>query len=68
MAGFLLLGTPLRLSSTTAPALSYYRPSMDICVTLVRPPRMVDASGSCLGLVQPLSRPATLVCLDNLFC
>ncbi len=30
MAGFLLLGNS---SSTTAPALSYYRPSMDISVT-----------------------------------
>ena len=29
------LGTPLRCSSTTAPALSYYRPSMDICIALL---------------------------------
>ena len=29
---------------------------------------MVDASGSCLGLVQPLSRTATSsACLDNFF-
>ena len=28
-------GTPLRCSSTTAPALSYYRPSMDICIALI---------------------------------
>ena len=29
------LGTPLRCSSTTAPALSYYRPSIDICIALL---------------------------------
>jgi len=29
------LGTPLRCSSTIAPALSYYRPSMDICIALL---------------------------------
>ncbi len=28
---------------------------------------MVDAYGSCLGLVQPLSKSATSVCLDNFF-
>ena len=112
-------------SSTTAPALSYCRPSMDICVTLVRPPRMVevqilqeqisvhmscayavsyylpfldvcialisyihvtmqnlnflhpcrslygvlmvDVTGSCRRLVQPISRPVTSACLDNFF-
>ena len=35
----------LRCPTTVHPwtyALSYYRPSMDMCVTLVRPPRMVE--------------------------
>ncbi len=35
IACVLCLGTPLRCSSTTAPALSYYRPSMDICIALL---------------------------------
>jgi len=39
MAVFLLLDI---CTLVTAPALSYYRPFMDICIVLVRPPRMVE--------------------------
>ena len=49
--GYLLLGTPLRCSSVTAPALPYYRPSMDICIVLIS---YILATMHCSTTVRPV--------------
>ena len=47
-------------SSTTAPALSYYRPSLDICVVLIRPPWMVEVQ---ILQEQISARPSVDICV-----
>ncbi len=48
---YLLLGTPLRCSSVTAPALPYYRPSMDMCIALIS---YILATMHCSTTVRPV--------------
>ena len=57
------LGTPLRCSSTTAPALSYYRPSMDICIAL-----LPAIHGSICSFWKNLSGPRFDLFWDRFAC